>query len=114
MKKIIALLLCTALCLCLAAGAFASGEEEPGETVTVVEMVREAIRKVLRESFGIDIWDDAGETPGEPSAEPAEEIAEDGGASGELPTEAMDVMEFGGEEYVRLDDLIIALILGRR
>ena len=41
-----------------------------------------------------------------------------GGASGEasveLPLEAMDVVEVGGEEYVRLDDLILSLLLGNR
>jgi len=41
-----------------------------------------------------------------------------GGASGEasvdLLPEAVDVVEFGGEEYVRLDDLIISLLLGNK
>ena len=35
-----------------------------------------------------------------------------GAAAAELPLEAMDVVEIGGEEFVRLDDVIISLLLG--
>ena len=35
-------------------------------------------------------------------------------ASPELPLEAMDILEIGGQEYVRLDDLMISLLLGSR
>ncbi len=37
-----------------------------------------------------------------------------GEVSAELPLEAMEILELGGEEYVRLDDLLITLLLGGR
>ena len=117
MKKIIALLLCAALCLGMAVGAFASGETTAGESgESVADRIREAIRKALRDAFGIHIWDEMEEPPAEMYAEPvgaASEEASDGEETG-VPMEAMDVMEFSGEEYIRLDDLIITLLLGER
>ena len=91
MKKIITLLLCAALCTVLAVGAFASGEVSGGDgrTIKVIVLGSSAAAE------GAAAVDDAS-----------------GEASDELPMEAVGVVEFGGEEYVRLDDLILSLLLG--
>ena len=87
MKKIITFLLCAVLCLGPATGASASGEASGADsrTIKVIVIGSSAAAK-----------------------------AADGAASGELPLEAVGVVEFSGEEYVPLDDLIIALLLGNR
>jgi hypothetical protein len=96
MKRIITLLLCAALCPVLAAGAYASGEASDNG--------RKSLPVIVIGSSAA-----AEEASGEmPDADAP------GEASGELPLEAMGVVEFGGEEYVLLDDLILSLLLGNR
>ena len=95
MKRILAFVLCLALCASLSAAAFAAEEASSGGSRRRGQVYSGYIgpRTALAE---------------EASEEASEEPEPESGSA----MDAMEVVEIGGEEYIRLDDLILGLLLG--